>query len=373
MTGKVKSSRGWAGRYPWAFVLGVSGLTLAAATAATLSGTPALVATTAVVAQAPVNAAHVVGHVKCAECHKAEAAAWLKSPHGSQSFQLLSSAKAPDYAKAMGVTGSLSTSLCADCHATKTATAVVQGVSCESCHGAAGPADSGWLALHGDFGNAEKDRKTETKLHHAGRIAACKKLGMNRSADVYEIAKNCLSCHTVPNEKLVNAGHPTSSKFELVEWAQGSVRHNFQLDQTTNAEAPSLWLDPLHNGAGRTPAGRKKLMYVVGQLVDLEISLTSRAKASDSDFGAAAGRRISTAQRKLAKLDHIPEVKQALTAIAAIDRKALRTFRAGDAKLYAAAAAKVAAAAKALAAGHDGGKLGDVDVPTDAVGDVFKP
>ena len=328
--------------------------------------------TTLIVGQAEVDAAKIVGHQQCAECHISEVAAWKASPHGSQSFQLLSHENAPEFAKAMGITGSLSSSMCADCHATKTAsTTVLQGVSCERCHGAAGPASDGWFSIHSDLGNAEKDRLKETKEHYDTRIAACQSLGMNRSADVGAIAKNCLSCHTVPNEKLVNAGHPTTKRFELVEWSQGSVRHNFQLDQAVNAESPSLWLDSHWNEGGRTVENRKKLMFVIGQLADLEVSLRSRANASDGDFGTAVGRRISSARRELSKMD-CSEVKQALDAIAAIDRSALRTYQDGDAALYSEAADKVAEAAKALAKNHDGSKLGDVDVPSDAVGDPFE-
>ena len=365
--------RVWAKRYLWVGFAAVAVIGMASAIAGVVQNAASVVHATSAVAQAPVDKTKVVGHQKCAECHKSEVAAWTKSPHGSKSFQMLSSTKAPEYAKAMGITGPLAASICGDCHATKTASVAIQGVSCESCHGASGPAGSGWLAVHSDFGNAEKDRAKETKDHHAARVAACAKLGMNRSADIYAIAHNCLSCHTVTNEKLVNAGHPTSKQFELVQWAQGSVRHNFQLDQKVNAVSPSLWLDPLHHGEGRTVENRKKLMYVVGKLVDLEISLRSRAKASDSDYGKVVSRRISSAVRALGKIDHIAEVKQALEAISAIDRKALRKFGAGDARLYGDASEKVATAAKALAKDSDGSKLGDVEVVTDAEGDPYSP
>ena len=62
-------------------------------------------------------------------------------------------------------------------------------------------------------------------------------------------------------------------------------------------------------------------------------------------------------------------MRQALEAISAIDRKALRDYGPGDAKLYGDAAGKVANAARALAKNSDGSKLGDVEAPTDAAGD----
>jgi hypothetical protein len=320
-----------------------------------------------------VDAANVIGHERCGKCHASEVGAWSGSSHAKKSYNLLSHEKAPAFAKALGVTGNLAQSVCGDCHATKQADTVIQGVSCESCHGASGPERSikGWFSIHSYYGKDLKDRKKETEDHYKKRIAASHATGMNSSSHLYELAKNCLSCHTVPNEKLVNAGHPTSSRFELVEWAQGEVRHNFQIDQTVNAKSPSLWLDPHWNGKGRTSANRKKLMYVVGQLVDLEVSLRSRATATEGDFATVVGRRISSVLRKLKKLDHIPAVAKALAAVEKIDRTALKTFGAGDKKLYGDAADAVGAAARAISGSSDGSDLGEVDVPDDAVGEAF--
>ena len=96
------------------------------------------------------------------------------------------------------------------------------------------------------------------QLGGLGITQVSSEVGIGKRESVYDIAKNCLSCHTVPNEALVNAGHPTSEKFEFVRWSQGEVRHNFQLDKSTNAESPTLWLDDLHNGPGRTSENLKK-------------------------------------------------------------------------------------------------------------------
>ena len=52
---------------------------------------------------------------------------------------------------------------------------------------------------------------------------------MLRPSQLYEVMANCYQCHTVPHEDLVNRGlHSTGNgNFELVEWSQGSIRHNF--------------------------------------------------------------------------------------------------------------------------------------------------
>ncbi len=321
-----------------------------------------------------VDATKVLGHDRCGKCHKSEVAAWKLSSHAKKSFGLLSDKKAPEFAKALGITGNLAQSVCGDCHATKQAETAIHGVSCESCHGAAGPEDNvkGWFSVHSDYGEGLTDRTKETEGHHQKRIAAARAAGMNSSSQIYELAKNCLSCHTVPHEKLVNAGHPTSSRFELVEWAQGEVRHNFQIDQTVNAGSPSLWLDPHWNGPGRTSENRKKVMYVVGQLADLEVSLRSRATSKEGDFSTVVNRRISSVQRKLKKLAHIPAVAEALAAVETIDRTALKTFGAGDKELYGKAADAVAAAGRKISKSSDGSDLGEVDVPDDGLGESYK-
>ena len=136
---------------------------------------------------------------------------------------------------------------CTTCHGTQQNDANLKAVSCESCHGAAG-GDSGWLKVHNFFGadldpkdRASREKEAEADYHK--RLADCDRLGMRRSDNLYALAKNCFECHTVPNETLVNEGqHPTETKaFEIVEFSQGDVRHNFQLNQAENAEAPTLW------------------------------------------------------------------------------------------------------------------------------------
>jgi hypothetical protein len=178
----------------------------------------------------------------------------------------------------------------------------------------------------------------------------------------------------VPNEKLVNAGHPTSKRFELVRWSQGVVRHNFALDQSTNAEAPSLWLKPLPARPNRSPENRQKLMFVAGQLADLEMSLRARAEASDGDYGKAFNSRIEDAQGELEDLSHIPEVELALAAVGEIDRNRLRNFGGDDASFFSSAADGVLKAAKAFVENHpDGDDLGEVKPPRRSEGSPFEP
>ncbi|MDC0934889.1 multiheme c-type cytochrome [Pirellulales bacterium] len=323
-----------------------------------------------------------VGSQACSKCHESEFKACQASPHAAAAYKNLSHDKAPEFARAMGVTGSLDQSMCADCHSTDPPGAAIKGVSCEACHNPAGPKDRGWFWPHcsqeikftGDGHLPIELRKLETEQQRAQRLAEVDKLGMNRTEDVYDIAKNCLSCHTVPNERLVNSGHPTSKRFELVRWSQGSIRHNFGLDQATNAECPTLWLNAIPARPNRSPENRKKLMFVAGQLADLEVSLRARARASDGEFGKAFNARIDDAIDELEDVNHIPEVQQAIGAVSNVDRRRLRDFGPGDAQFFEKAADGIAVAAAKFVKNHqDGDHLGEVKTPRRTEGDPFEP
>lgn len=329
-----------------------------------------------------------LGHQACAECHQTEFAAWKQSPHATQSFQLLEHPDASDFAAAIGATGDLSQSACANCHATEPQNTTANGVSCESCHGPAGPEEGGWFKIHSQLADGQNINPTmvdllskhveESAEHRKMRLDACDAAGMNRSAEVYDIAKNCLSCHTVAvdqmkdAEKLVNAGHPTTKNFEMVRYSQGSVRHNFLLDQKTNAESPSLWLAVTKS----TPENRKKLMFVTGQLVDLEVSLRSRGQASKGDYADAVNERIEDAIGELEDLEHIAEVKQVLDMLGGqgINEDRLEEFKPTDQQDFNNAAGAVQGIAKQFVRAHeDGSGLGDFRVSSRSEGDPYEP
>ena len=340
-------------------------------------------------AQQDIPPAKVVGRETCKTCHESEHAAWMSSSHNTKAWRLLDEPKAVEFAKAMGVANVKGASLCTKCHGTQQEKGgqltVAQGNSCESCHGGAG-GDGGWLNHHFDYGLGRgadskiadllQDRTKETKENQAKRDAACKLAGMNRSEDAFELAQNCLQCHLVPDEKLVAAGHPMSSRFEFVEWAQGEVRHNFLLNASVNAEVPTNWMDSHRNGPGRNADSRKRLMFVAGQLADLTVSLRNRSIASSTKRGSLGGEangRIVGIQRDLKKLK-IAELAPVLAAIEKMSRRSLRAVKDNDQQVYGDAAAAVAKAAKALVAKHrDGSQLpADVEIPDKAKGSPHK-
>lgn len=342
-------------------------------------------------AQQSIPPEKILGRQTCAACHQAELKAWEKSSHNLKSWQLLDHPKAAEFAKAIGVTDVKAAGTCTSCHGTQQqmpgkTIQVAAGNSCESCHGGAGNSKDGWLLKHFDFGQGRKlephpkmsdlllDRGKEAADHRAGRDTTCKQLGMNRSSDPYQLAKNCLQCHLVPNEKLVEAGHPMSTRFEFVEWAQGEVRHNFLLDTKTNAQVPTNWSDPKRHGGTRSAEGRKRLMFVVGQIADLEVNLRIRAIATSfkrGTLGDEANDRILDIQEELEELE-IPELKPILDAVKAMDKKMLKDAD-SDRAIFTDAADKISAAAEAFVKAHaDGSKLPQsIKIPSKAKGEAF--
>jgi len=232
------------------------------------------------------DASRVKGAVSCRKCHEAEYTAWSLSTH-SRNHERISSSAGKKYAQVYG-----GTDKCMTCHSTPhTPDAQFEGavgVSCESCHMPAG-GDSGWFDLHSNYGAEGMNREDELADHLAQRMSDCESAGMIRAGNTYALARNCYSCHIVADEKLLAAGHkPGHSDFDLIPWMQGEVRHNFQVDQKQNAESPSL----LNARDGVSTEQRKRVMLVVGKIVELETCLRNLAAIDSGNLKERyAGRR----------------------------------------------------------------------------------
>ncbi|TWT61341.1 multiheme c-type cytochrome [Rubinisphaera italica] len=267
--------------------------------------------------------AKVMGAESCKECHKSEHAAWSASMH-AKNFERIDSSSGKKIAAAYG-----NTKVCQNCHSTphtetaKFAGAV--GVSCESCHSPAG-GDEGWFKIHSDYGGKDVKREDETEEHLKERLAKCKAAGMVRPADANILAKNCYSCHIIADEKLLAAGHKTGqSSFDLIPWMQGEVRHNFQVDQSVNADSPSL----LMARYGTTTAQRKRKLLVIGKIVELEICLRNLASIDAANLNESYAGRRGWAGRAEDAYEYLDEeigeavdndqIKAALKAVKKID------------------------------------------------------
>lgn len=318
----------------------------------------------------------VEGHDKCIDCHKPAVRAWLASKHATRAFDLLrTSPTSREYAEKLGIRPAdiARKSLCIHCHATPRVdqagrVTVFGGVSCESCHNASGGAN-GWLNRHAVYGPRGTRRAQESDSHYEARVAACKSAGQLRSDNLYQLAKRCFECHVIGDEKLAEAGHKHGDRFELVTRMLGEVRHNLFLNPTKNAETATLWTDSLHNPTGRASSGRRRVAFVVGQLVDLETSLRSLARATEeNDLTDLLMDRIEDAFGLLAEdlLEEVeetelPEIEQAVEAVAPIFEKLDDDgFSPDEKKLYLDAALQVSEAAQAFAA-RDGNGLAEID------------
>jgi hypothetical protein len=232
--------------------------------------------------------------------------AWRETPHFATFEALHRKPEAKAIADRLGLRSVKRNDQCTKCHYTTQSDEgrerVVAGVSCESCHGAA----EDWITLHSDYGGPTATKATETSDHRQQRVADSIAAGMNNPANLYAIARQCLACHTSPDERLVNVGgHAAgSAEFELVAWSQGKVRHNF------------LRTDGASNAPSRPE--RLRVMFVVGVMADLEASLRATAAASEkAAYGMAAAQRAARQKRRLYEISQLvqnPHVAEAMQA-----------------------------------------------------------
>jgi Cytochrome c554 and c-prime len=242
--------------------------------------------------------AKIVGPNACAECHKAETEAWKGTHHFTTFREMPRKKEANEIAERMGIQRIRGESLCLNCHYTvqekDKQKQPIAGISCESCHSAG----QDWVKVHSGFSG--KTEKTETKAEKEARWKLAESKGMIRAAAFYELAKNCYSCHVVPQEDLVNkGGHTAGSAFELVSWSQGEVRHN-------------TWTNKGKENAPAS-AAHKRMLYLVGLGVELEtgIRAVSRATARKR-YAFEMAKRVDQARKQLAAAakaaPNVPEI-----------------------------------------------------------------
>jgi hypothetical protein len=244
--------------------------------------------------------AKTVGPNACAECHKQEAEAWKSTHHFKTFREMPRKTEAKEIAGKMGVRRIKSESLCLNCHFTvqqkNNKEEPISGISCESCHSAG----QDWIKVHSGFSG--KTEKTETKAEEEARWKLADSKGMIRPGSIYQLAKNCYSCHVVPQEDLVNkGGHKAGSSFELVSWSQGEVRHN-------------TWHS---KGKDNVPASaaRKRMLYVVGLGVELETGIRAVSHATVRKLYAfEMAKRVDRTRKQLAAAakaaPNVPEIAQ---------------------------------------------------------------
>lgn len=289
--------------------------------------------------QPKIDHSKIVGPDKCMECHKGEGRVWQNMTH-SKSFKKFHKNKdAKKIAKKLGIKRIKKDSTCMSCHYTVQNSKPIAGTSCESCHGAG----QDWIKIHNDYGGKDVKKESESADHKKQRIAKAKAAGMIHPSDLYEVASNCYSCHTIPNEDLVNTDlHKAGSDFELVSWSQGEVRHNF--------------VSHGNKKNGEISQDKKRVMYILGRLLDLEYSMRGAAKAKKSGgtFDKAMKARVEAAK------GHVKAIADATG-----DSNVKAALGAGSADA-------VASAAKAFVQSASGGSLASVDglIPSSVKGSI---
>jgi hypothetical protein len=299
----------------------------------------------------------VAGPESCGECHSNEVEAWKKTPHSLTFNEMHRRPEAQAIADKLGIRRVRSESLCLQCHYTPMAddaggTTVIAGVSCESCHGEA----KEWINVHNDYGTF-KTKEAEPAEHRDERLAKSVAAGMLNPRNLYAVASNCFECHLVPQEKLVNVGgHPAGSPdFELVSWLHGEVRHNFL--RTGGKE-----------NADNTPE-RKRVMFVVGNILDLEHSLRGTSLATErGNYAVTLARRAASVRARLADIQSKAPTEE-VGAIVEIAHGVKLSLNNG-AELSA-AADKIADLGRKFADAHDGAALAPIDELIPAAADYL--
>lgn len=284
----------------------------------------------------------------CIKCHTQADAVWKQTPHFKTFSTLHRNPAARQIAQKMGVSSIKRGDVCVRCHYTQVqkesgSLKAVSGVSCESCHGAG----KDWVPIHNDYGGLGASKATESAEHARQRLQMATRAGMRNPHNLYRMAQSCLGCHTVPNEKLVNIGGHTagSNEFEMVAWSQGTIRHNFlRTDGKSNAES--------------TPA-RLRLMWLCGQIADLEFSTRAVARATTKNtYGLTVAKRAADKALALYRVQQSlkhPILEQILQAFAKAELKT------GNSEQLNSIADEIARLGEKLADQEDGSDLTPLD------------
>jgi hypothetical protein len=187
-------------------------------------------------AQAPEAGARFVGAVGCrsSSCHggagekRSQYITWSQKDFHTRAYAILLNARSVRIGEAIGVSQPQSSARCTVCHAPFQSVAQTrlaptarpdEGVSCESCHGAAEP----WLRGH-----------TRTDWTYATRVSA----GMHDLRNLYLRANACVACHQNVDADILKAGHP-ELVFELDSQSVNEPKHWRDDDP---ASGPRSWL-----------------------------------------------------------------------------------------------------------------------------------
>jgi len=163
-----------------------------------------------------------VGSIGCksSSCHggagpkRSQYITWNQKDYHTKAYVVLLNSRSERIAEGLGLTGAQTSARCTVCHSPLQAVAPNriastappdEGVSCETCHGAAG----GWLRGH-----------TRLDWTYNTRVGA----GMRDLRNLYVRATACVACHQNLAPDLLKAGHPDLF-FELDSQSIAEPKH----------------------------------------------------------------------------------------------------------------------------------------------------
>ena len=170
-----------------------------------------------------------IGPGSCSGCHrhKSQSEWWIADAHYRAADPFFEeSSRHQKIARLYGISSkemTRGTTVCMDCHGTivtgREKRNVAEGVSCESCHGAAA-----------DYLEPHQEGDEALGLERPGYVKALT-LGMKelRRPDVR--AGNCTECHYVTEPRLLAAGHPSGADFDYMA-GMSKVKHWEHADDT---------------------------------------------------------------------------------------------------------------------------------------------
>jgi|GEM_PF-3258258 len=176
-------------------------------------------------------------------CHASDGAWWQGDPHFDTVNVLKRKKKqSMEIAEAYGLSSSdylRGKFKCAQCHgevvSSRRTKNMNTGVSCESCHGPAGPKAGGYYDIHQE-GEPPKDPLSTARIGYRKALKA----GMVELRNVDTRALTCVRCHQITEKKLLEAGHPTGEGFDYVRGIKANIsRHwDYKIRQVDLSPTP---------------------------------------------------------------------------------------------------------------------------------------
>ncbi len=164
-----------------------------------------------------------------ATCHASDYNWWKDDAHFSTRNDIKRKEKnSKKYAQLYGINPDdylRGNSICAKCHGEvvsgKESKRMNTGVSCESCHGPAGPKtppNAGYFEVHQE-GDPPSDPLSENRSGYQKAL----KVGLVKLHDVNTRANICVDCHQIDDKRLLETGHPSGEGFDYVKGIKNAI------------------------------------------------------------------------------------------------------------------------------------------------------